>query len=173
MKKQIISIALAAMLSASAMPALAAPVSAEWVNNDGKYSYIDDNTGETYIGWKNIGKNRYYFGRDGIMRTGWQSIVGKTYYFGRNGAMRTGWRKINKNKYYFGTDGRMRTGWVSINGKNYYFDSKGVLNGSNADVNTNSAAGVLDTIKKELGSSYTCDNVCSRKNLENIGFDMR
>lgn len=69
MKKQIISIALAAMLSASAMTALAAPVSAEWVNNDGKYSYTDD-SGKDLTGWQDIGGSRYFFGKDGIMRTG-------------------------------------------------------------------------------------------------------
>lgn len=173
MKKQIISMALAAIISASAIAALTTSASAEWVDYNGKISYISDDTGETYVGWKTIGRNKYYFGRDGVMRTGWQSIGGKTYYFGRNGVMRTGWRKIGGNKYYFGTDGRMRTGWVRINGKRYYFNSKGVLTNSGSESATSSAQAVLTALKKELGSSYTCDKKCGSRELENIGFDMR
>lgn len=173
MNRKILSAVIAATLAFYAIPAASLNVSAEWVENDNGYSYVNDVTGEIYVGWKNIGKKRYYFGRDGIMRIGWQNIGGKTYYFGRNGVMRTGWRKIGGNQYYFDINGRMATGYVTIGGIRYYFDRNGVLNGNNSEKAELTAGGVLDRIKKELGSSYTCDNVCSRTDLENVGFDMR
>lgn len=173
MNRKFLSAVIAATLVFSVIPAASFNAAAEWVKNDSGYSYVNDATGETYVGWKNIGKKRYYFGRDGIMRIGWQNIGGKTYYFGRNGVMRTGWRKIGEKKYYFDSNGRMTTGYVTIGGIQYYFDRNGVLNGNNSEKTKLTASGVLDRIKTELGSSYTCDNICSRTDLENVGFDMR
>lgn len=153
MKKQIMTIAMAAVLSASSFAAFAAPVSAEWVNTDGKYSYTDDSS-------KNL--------------TVWQDIDGSRYFFGKDGTMRTGWRKISGKTYYFSKDGKMRTGKRRINGKVYSFDKNGALISKSSSVKL-SANEVLEKLKKSLGDSYTCDHVCEEKGsdgLEYYGFDM-
>lgn len=150
--RKIVSAALAALLSLSSMSALAIDASAAWVKNGKGYGYVDDNTGAYATGWKYIGNKKYYFGTNGVMRTGWQAIGGNTYYFGRNGVMRTGKRKIG--------------------GKIYNFGKNGILNGSTIN-SMSKASDVLDSIKDSLGSSYTCDNVCTSDRLENLGFDMR
>ena len=87
------SIAMASLMSLSAMTSLAADASAQWVETDGKYTYTDDETGKTLTGWQDIDGSRYYLGKNGVRRIGWVKINGKTYYFGKNGKMRTGKRK--------------------------------------------------------------------------------
>jgi len=135
------SIALSSLMSLSAITSLAADTSAEWTETYGKYSYTDDETGKKLTGWQDIDGSRYYLGKNGVMRTGWIKINGKAYYFGKNGKMRTGKRKIGKKIYDFGSDGIMR---------------------AESTAAEYSASDVLSLMKKELGSSYTCDNVCGK-----------
>ena len=146
------SIAIASLMSLSAMTSLAADASAQWVETDGKYSYTDDETGKTLTGWQDIDGSRYYLGKNGVRRTGWVKINGKTYYFGKNGKMRTGKRKIGSKVYDFGKDGVMKDAQSAVK---------------------YSASEVLSLMKKDLGSSYTCDNIHDSGDLENIGFDMK
>lgn len=145
------SIALSSLMSLSAITALAADTSAEWTETYGKYSYTDNETGKKLTGWQDIDGSRYYLGKNGVMRTGWIKINGKTYYFGKNGKMRTGKCKIGNKIYDFGSDGIMKSKSASVE---------------------YSASEVLSLMKKELGSSYTCDNICGKDEVTNfLGFD--
>lgn len=151
MKNKILTAALTAILSISFCPSFSADVSAEWVKYDNGYGYTNEKTGDSCIGWQDIGRQRYYFNDDGIMCTGWQKIDGKTYYFGKNGAMRTGRRKIGGKTYDFGMDGALKTkssGKTSVTADN-----------------------ILNAIKKEAGDGYSLDMTCGKKELEDIGFD--
>lgn len=141
------SIAMASLMSLSAMTSIAADASAQWVETDGKYTYTDDETGKTLTGWQDIDGSRYYLGKNGVRRTGWVKINGKTYYFGKNGKMRTGKRKIGSKVYDFGKDGVMKDEQSAVK---------------------YSASEVLSLMKKDLGSSYTCDNVCGKDEVANF-----
>ena len=61
------SIAMASLMSLSAMTTLAAVASAQWVETDGKYTYTDDETGKTLTGWQDIDGSRYYLGKNGVL----------------------------------------------------------------------------------------------------------
>lgn len=135
-RTKITSIALASLLSLSSMSALAVNAYADWEKGTNGYSYTDEN-GKSVTGWQTIGGSKYYFGSNGIMRKGLRKISGSTYYFGKDGKMRTGKVKINGKVYDFGKDGKLKK-------------SKTV---------TLSASGVLEKLKKSLGSSYNCDTV--------------
>lgn len=151
-KKKFLSMILAAAMSLSAVSAMSAGVSADWVKTSSGYSYKDDATGKKLTGWQTIDNGKYYFNKKGVALTGWKKINDETYYFnaskkgkavtswatigdskyyfGKDGVMRTGWIKLNGKTYYFGNDGKMRTGTIKINGKIYKFDKDGVLKGS-------------------------------------------
>ena len=61
------SIAMASLMSLSAMTTLAADASAQWVETDGKYTYTDDETGKTLTDWQDIDGSRYYLGKNGVI----------------------------------------------------------------------------------------------------------
>lgn len=164
-KSKVISAAMASLMAVSAMSAAAVTVSADWNKTDTGYTYTDSN-GNKKNGWQTIDGSKYFLGTNGIRRTGFKTIASSTYYFGSDGKMRTGFQKIKGSTYYFGTDGKMRTGKVKIDGKTYRFDNNGKLKGE-ASANL-TASEVLSKLKKELGSSYTCDNVCTQSELESF-----
>ncbi|MDY3793141.1 MAG: hypothetical protein SOZ56_11820 [Oscillospiraceae bacterium] len=128
-KRKIASIAMAAVLAASALPAMSATASAAWVKSDSGYSYKDDTTGKKLTGWQTIDGSKYYFDKNGYAVTGWKKIGEDKYYFNasKKGKMLTGWNKIGDSRYYFGTDGKMRTGFVKLSGKTYYFGTDGKM----------------------------------------------
>ena len=164
-KSKVISTAMASLMAVSAMSAAAVTVSADWNKTDTGYTYTDSN-GNKKTGWQTIDGSKYFLGTNGIRRTGFKTIASSTYYFGSDGKMRTEFQKIKGSTYYFGTDGKMRTGKVKIDGKTYRFDNNGKLKGE-ASANL-TASEVLSKLKKELGSSYTCDNVCTQSELESF-----
>lgn len=126
-KRKILSIAMAAVLAASALPAMSATASAAWVKSENGYSYKDDETGKKLTGWQTIDGSKYYFDKKGYAVTGWKKVGGSRYYFGKDGKMRTGFVKLSGKTYYFGKDGKMRTGKLKISGKVYDFGKDGVL----------------------------------------------
>ncbi|MGN0642929.1 MAG: N-acetylmuramoyl-L-alanine amidase family protein [Huintestinicola sp.] len=180
--RKTISAVLAAALSLSAVSALSASASAEWVKTDSGYSYKDDSTGKkltgwqtidgckyyfdkngtAVTGWKKVGDSKYYFlsSQKGKMATGWVKLNGSRYYFGKDGVMRTGLRKIGGKTYYFGTDGKMRQNVsVKIKGKVYKFGSDGVLKSSSSDSLTKPFKGLswgmtMDEITEKLNMKY-------------------
>ena len=128
-KRRIASMALAAVISMSAVTAMSASASAEWVKSNSGYSYKDDSTGKKLTGWQTIDDSKYYFDKKGIALTGWKTIGENKYYFNasKKGKMLTGWSKIGDSRYYFGKDGKMRTGFVKLSGKTYYFGNDGKM----------------------------------------------
>lgn len=145
-KRKIASIAMASLMTMTAMSAMTVNVSADRNETESGITYTDSR---------------------GNVKKGWQTIDGSRYFFGRDGIMRTGLRKIGGETYYFGKDGKMRTGDVKIKGKVYSFGKDGKLSGTTETV-TLSADDVLKKLKKELGDSYTCDNICSKDELESF-----
>ncbi|MBQ7782486.1 MAG: hypothetical protein IJ368_00805 [Oscillospiraceae bacterium] len=128
-KRKIISVMAAAVMSFSAVSALSVSVSAEWIKSESGYSYKSDDTGKKLTGWQTIGDGKYYFDKNGYALTGWKKISGEKYYFNKakKGRMLTGWATVGESKYYFGTDGKMRTGWKKIGGNTYYFGTNGKM----------------------------------------------
>ena len=92
----------------------------EWVNNNGKYSFIYD-SGEKCIGWLQDGDSTYYLDSTGVMVTGVKQIDGKTYLFNTSGQMQKGWNRIEYDWYYFGSDGAMTKGWIQDADGNWYY----------------------------------------------------
>lgn len=128
--KRVLTFTMAAVMSVSAMTAMSAGASAEWVKfKDGAYGYRSDTTKKQLTGWQTISGSKYYFDKNGKALTGWVKINGDKYYFNGSdkGKMLTSWATIGKKKYYFGSDGIMRTGWIKLNGKTYYFGSDGAM----------------------------------------------
>ena len=164
-KSKVISAALASLMAVSAMSATAVTVSADWNKTDNGYTYTDSN-GVKKTGWLTVDGSKYFLGTNGIKRTGFKTIASSTYYFGSDSKMRTGFQKIKGSTYYFGKDGKMRTGKVKIDGKTYNFGNNGKLKGETSA--SLSASEVLSKLKKELGGSYTCDNVCTQNELESF-----
>lgn len=164
-KSKVISAAMASLMAVSAMSAAAVTVSADWNKTDTGYTYTDSN-GNKKTGWQTIDGSKYFFGTNGIRRTDFKTIASSTYYFGSDGKMRTGFQRIKGSTYYFGNDGKMRTGKVKIDGKTYRFGNDGKLKGKASATLT--ASEVLSKLKKELGSSYTCDNVSTQSELESF-----
>lgn len=128
-KRKIASALMAAVLAASALPAMSATASAAWVKSESGYSYKDDSTGKKLTGWQTIDGCKYYFDKKGYAVTGWKKIGDDKYYFSasKKGKMLTGWNKIGDSRYYFGKDGKMRTGFVKLSGKTYYFGTDGKM----------------------------------------------
>lgn len=71
------SIAMASLMSLSAMATLAADASAQWVETDGKYTYTDDETGKTLTGWQDIDGSRYYLGKNGVILSSKKEMLRK------------------------------------------------------------------------------------------------
>lgn len=98
-----------------------------WLQDKGKWYYLDPKTGFMKTGWLQDKGKWYYFGiKTGAMQTGWLQQNGKWYYFSpKTGAMRTGWLQQNGKWYFFNPKtGAMRTGWLQQSGKWYYFSPK-------------------------------------------------
>ena len=71
------SIAMASLMSLSAMTTLAADASAQWVETGGKYTYTDDETGKTLTGWQDIDGSRYYLGKNGVILSSKKEMLRK------------------------------------------------------------------------------------------------
>lgn len=149
--KRTVAAIMSAVMCMSAVTAMSASASAEWVKTSSGYSYRDDETGKKLTGWQDIDGGRYYFNKSGIALTGRYKISGNTYYFNsaNKGKMITGWAKIGDKYYYFGSDGVMRTGWVKISGKQYYFNTDGsMLAGNTYKINGKSYTFGTDGVLK-------------------------
>lgn len=112
-----------------------------WVQDDGKYYYVDADGNKLTETWKELeapeneagvvgrGPHWYYFGPTGKrLEERWQKENGKKYYLGVSGVMETGW--ILDNLYYTGEDGAAVTGWQRLIGpdnteKLYWFNASG------------------------------------------------
>jgi hypothetical protein len=106
----------AVLATVMAVSLFAIPVSAEWLEEDGKIYWIVD--GEKEKGFEKIEDSYYYFkSADGSMAKGWLKVNGNWYYFSKtSGKMLTGKSyKIDGDTYTFGSNGKVKayssTGW--------------------------------------------------------------
>lgn len=92
-------------------------------------TYLFDENGYRFSGWKEIEGQYYYFRKNGAMKKGgWLQIRTRRFYLDpMTGARLTGWQVINNNTYYFSKNGVMQTGWKCLKRKYYYFNSEGVM----------------------------------------------
>ena len=104
-----------------------------WIKdeNNGKWYYLDVNSGEKKTGWFKDSNNRWYhLGTSGAMTTGWfKDSNNKWYHLGTSGAMTTGWFKDSNNKWYhLGASGAMTIGWFKdSNNKWYHLGTSGAM----------------------------------------------
>ena len=104
-----------------------------WIKdeNNGKWYYLDVNSGEKKTGWFKDSNNRWYhLGTSGAMTTGWfKDSNNKWYHLGSSGAMTIGWFKDSDNKWYhLGASGAMTIGWLKdTDRKWYYLNSDGSM----------------------------------------------
>ena len=96
-----------------------------WIKdeNNGKWYYLDVNSGEKKTGWFKDSNNRWYhLGTSGAMTTGWfKDSNNKWYHLGASGAMTIGWFKDSNNKWYhLGTSGAMTIGWFKDSDNKWY-----------------------------------------------------
>ena len=92
-------------------------------DTDGKWYYLDFNSGEMKTGWFKDSNNRWYhLGTSGAMTTGWfKDSNNKWYHLGTSGAMTTGWFKDSNNKWYhLGASGAMTIGWFKDSDNKWY-----------------------------------------------------
>ena len=99
-----------------------------WVSNNNRYMYMNNQTGQYVVNnWVQTSNGYYYLDANGYMVTGWYLINGKYYYFNDDGLMVTGFLDWQNNTYYLNPEnGQMVVGWVQRNDLgviNYlYFD---------------------------------------------------
>ncbi|MDU4476216.1 discoidin domain-containing protein [Clostridium sp.] len=100
-------------------------------DTDGKWYYLDFNSGEMKTGWFKDSNNKWYhLGTSGAMTTGWfKDSNNKWYHLGTSGAMTIGWFKDSDNKWYhLGVSGDMTTGWFKdSNNKWYHLGASGAM----------------------------------------------
>ena len=92
-------------------------------DTDGKWYYLDFNSGEMKTGWFKDSNNKWYhLGTSGAMTTGWfKDSNNKWYHLGTSGAMTIGWFKDSNNKWYhLGTSGAMTIGWFKDSDNKWY-----------------------------------------------------
>ncbi|SFC84886.1 InlB B-repeat-containing protein [Clostridium uliginosum] len=129
MKNVVLKKAVAAVLAATTiLTVVPVGASAAWIR-EGQSNWSWNESGATFIGWKNIDGNWYYFDNNGIMITGWINNWGNWYYTDSSGVMQNGIIEVNGKVYALGSDGVMQTGRISINGQSYNFDENGIATG--------------------------------------------
>lgn len=145
--KRITSLALAAVLSASAI--LSVPTASYAETSYPTNSAAD--SAETLRGWQTKDGKTYFYSREGKMRTGWRKISSSVYYFGKDGVMRTGTVKINGRTYNFGEDGKLiRNYTITVNGNKIKTAAKPYRLGETLMV-------PLKDISEALGYMYSVD----------------
>ena len=101
-----------------------------WLNQNGKWFYMDPDWASMWTGWATIKGINYHFDEtSGVMTVGWYKSNGDWYYFKDSGAMASNeWLQINGKWYFFDVDGRMLSGgtWTLSDKKEYTFDANGV-----------------------------------------------
>ena len=98
-----------------------------WINNGGKWYYINPKTKQLSHGWVQDKEDWYYFNDDGTLYTGWLEQDGVWYYFKQTGNLATGWIKDEGFWYYLNNDGTMKTGWLKDHGNWYYLNGSGKM----------------------------------------------
>lgn len=153
MKRYVKKLLASAMALTVIASAFAVPVSADWVQNSGRWQY-QQASGSCIKGrFQRLSGKWYMFDADGYMVTGWYNLPGTSnwyylqpdgsavisdwvfdngwYYIGSDGIMITGWRQIDGVWYYFRESGRMCNNWAKITDSGqtywYYFNPNGSM----------------------------------------------
>lgn len=92
---------LAAVLWLAAFPGTALAGTGQWQQQDGRWSYIQENGVPAAEGWLTDGGRTYYIDADGFMATGWRRIGGSSYYFHEDGGMNLGDLILGNAEYRF------------------------------------------------------------------------
>ena len=110
---------------------------AYWVQNNGRWLYVQEDGSYAKSTWKTIDGKEYYFGADGYMATGWLK-QGSTWYYlkptAKNSAEKVGEKAYNywvgtagSGGYYIDKYGRMVAGKdYSLGSYVYTFDANGL-----------------------------------------------
>lgn len=98
-----------------------------WINNNGKWYFIDEVTRTIKIGWIFFNGEWYHTDITGAMQTGWYFENGNWYYLKENGVMATSWIKDSGKWYLLDAGGVMKKGWVKDHGNCYYLNSDGSM----------------------------------------------
>ncbi len=122
-------------------------------------------TGESKIGWVELGGDKFYCNADGRAAVGNSEIEGNRYFFDDKGILKKGWiEDSDGNKYYSDEEGILQTGRQNIDGKYYYFDDASILktgwiNIDNSERSYADENGVLKTGKQNIsGIEFTFDD---------------
>ena len=94
-----------------------------WVQENGKWKYVDENGLAVSNTWKQVNGKWYYFNGDSTMKTGWlKDKDNNWYYLEDSGAMKTDWIKhTDGNWYYLQSNGSMKKGWLLDKDNNWYY----------------------------------------------------
>ena len=132
MKKQFVSVAMAAFMTMAAFAPLTANAD-EWVKTDKGYTYEYDNGTTAKSGWLKVNGKTYYIKKDGTRQTGWLKTTTAKYYFDINGVMQKGkWITMKSGaKYYLNSNGKAAVGIVKIDKVEYKFADDGKCLGVN------------------------------------------
>lgn len=103
--KQAAAAGLAAVLWLWAFPGTALAGTGQWQQQDGRWSYIQENGVPAAMGWLTDGDRTYYIDADGFMATGWRRISGSSYYFHKDGGMNLGELTLGDAEYQFDKNG--------------------------------------------------------------------
>lgn len=174
MKKRIISVALAAIMSVSMFATVAS--ADKWVTTTAgtKYQYTDGTYAKSK--WIETKSGKYYINSKGIRATGMVNInnadgTKDTYYFNSKGIMQKGWIKYNNKLYYFQQNGKaVKNKKLKVNGYCYKFDSNGVWNGKVYDSTGKKDVTSKVDVEKLTGIklSNTNKTTVSKNNTENV-----
>ncbi len=95
------------MLWLWAFPGTALAGTGQWQQQDGRWSYIQENGVPAAEGWLTDGDRTYYIDADGFMATGWRRIGDRTYYFHEDGGMNLGDLTLGEAAYRFDESGAL------------------------------------------------------------------
>lgn len=95
-----------------------------WCQMNGKWYWVQDESGKLFIGELDYKNNHYCFLANGEMVA--SMTMGDYYYKSWGGRCENEWAKIDRKWYYFGEDGKKYTdGWLEYKGNKYYVDTQG------------------------------------------------
>lgn len=98
---------MAAVLWLWAFPVTALAGTGQWQQQDGRWSYIQENGVRASEGWLTEGGRTYYIDADGFMAVGWRRIGGGSYYFHQDGGMNLGDLIMGDVEYRFDGNGAL------------------------------------------------------------------
>lgn len=150
MKREILITGLSMLISLSAN----FTSHAEWHQQDGNWSYEQEDSTIAKNKWLKINDLWYYFSENGVMKTGWIELKDKWYYLDKEiGYMKTRWILDNDGKWYYLDDvnGNMLVNKRTPDG--YYVNKAGVYDSSKGNNKAGSKLGPSAQIAKQTANT--------------------